>query len=80
MTTDLPSVQTAWDAQELQADEKLATFGTQLETAYAPPAIQTWEQVANAFDSQVERVTITGSDAGEALTALQQEATSIGMG
>lgn len=80
MTTDLPSVQTAWDNQALQADDKLAAFGTQLETAYAPPSIQTWEQVANALDSQVERVTITGSDAGEALVALQQEATSIGMG
>ncbi|WP_342372790.1 sugar ABC transporter substrate-binding protein [Propioniciclava soli] len=80
MTSDLPSVQSAWDDAALQSDEKLATFGAQLETAYAPPAIQTWEQVANAFDAEVERVTITGSDAAAGLSALQQEATSIGMG
>ncbi len=80
MTTNLPAVQSSWDAEVLQADEKLAKFGEQLETAYAPPSIQTWEQVANSLDSQVERVTKTGLDPAEALARVQQEATSIGMG
>ena len=80
MSTDLPSVQSAWESDELSADEQLAKFGTQLETAFAPPSIQTWEQIADTFDSQVEQVTKTGSDPAEAMAAIQQEATSIGMG
>lgn len=80
MVTGLPSVQSAWESDELSADEKLAKFGTQLQTAFAPPSIQTWEQIANTFDSKVEQVTKTGSDPAEALAAVQQEATSIGMG
>lgn len=80
MSTDLPSVQSAWESDELSADEQLAKFGTQLETAFAPPSIQTWEQIADTFDSKVEQVTKTGSDPAEAMAAIQQEATSIGMG
>lgn len=80
MSTDLPSVQSAWDDESLKSNEKLAKFGTQLETAYAPPPISTWEQVAADFDAQVERVTKTGTDPAEALATVQQEATAIGMG
>lgn len=80
LTTDLPSVQSAWEAEALSSDEKLAKFGTQLENAFAPPSISTWEQIATSFDSQVERVTKTGADPAEALATVQQEATSIGMG
>lgn len=80
LTTDLPSVQSAWDAQALAGDDKLAKFGTQLETAYAPPSIRTWEQIADVFDGQVERVTRSGADPAQALATVQQEATSIGMG
>lgn len=80
LTTDLPAVQSAWDAEELSGDQKLAKFGTQLETAYAPPSISTWEQIADSFDAQVERVTRTGADPAQALATVQQEATAIGMG
>jgi multiple sugar transport system substrate-binding protein len=80
ISTDLPSVQSAWDVEELSGNERLAKFGTQLETAYAPPSISTWEQIADVFDAQVEKVTKTGTDPAEALAAVQQEATSIGMG
>lgn len=80
MSTDLPSVTAAWDDESLQGNEKLAKFGTQLETAFAPPPVQTWEQVAASFDAQVEKVTKTGTDPAEALDIVQQEATSIGMG
>lgn len=76
----LPAVKTAWDADALKSDEKLAVFGTQLETAKAPPSITTWEQVATSLDAQVESVTKTGADPAEALKAVQQEATSIGFG
>ncbi len=80
MSTDLPSVQSAWDDEALKGNEKLAKFGTQLETAYAPPPVETWEQVAASLDAQVERVTKTGTDPAEALKTVQQEATAIGIG
>lgn len=80
LSTDLPSVMSAWDDEALKGNEKLAKFGTQLETAFAPPPIETWEQVAASFDAQVEVVTKTGTDPAEALATVQQEATSIGIG
>ena len=80
MSTDLPSVKSAWDDEALSGNEKLAKFGTQLETALAPPPVQTWEQVAASLDAQVEKVTKTGTDPAEALKTVQQEATAIGIG
>ena len=35
-STDLPSVKSAWQDPSISGDEKLATFGKQLETAQAP--------------------------------------------
>ena len=80
LSTDLPSVQSAWDDPSLTQDKKLAKFGTQLETAIAPPSIATWEQVAAKLDAQIERVTRAGADPAASLGAAQTEATSIGMG
>lgn len=80
MSTDLPSVKSAWDDGALKGNEKLAKFGTQLETAFAPPPVQTWEQVSASLDAQVEKVTKTGTDPAEALKTVQQEATAIGIG
>ncbi len=80
ISTDLPAVQSAWEDDALQADEKLAKFGTQLESAFAPPSISTWEQVADQLDGEVEKVTKTGADPAEALANVQKQATSIGMG
>lgn len=80
LTTDLPSVQSAWKDPSLTADTKLAKFGEQLKSAFAPPALGTWEQVAAKFDAAVEQVAKTGSDPAAALKTVQSEATSIGMG
>lgn len=79
-STDLPSVTSAWDDPALKSDEKLAKFGTQLETAKAPPSFATWEQVAAQFDSEMEKVTKTGADPAAALKAVQTQAESIGTG
>jgi len=79
-STDLPSVQSAWKDPALASNAKLATFGTQLKTAIAPPSYPTWEQVAAQLDSEVEKVTKTGADPDSALKAVQQQATSIGTG
>lgn len=80
MSTDLPSVQSAWDDQALKADAKLAKFGTQLKTAKAPPSFPTWEEVIKEFDTQVEQVTKTGADVAAALKSTQAKAESIGTG
>ena len=79
-STDLPSVKSAWQDPALKADSRLATFGTQLETAKAPPSFATWEQVITAFDTELEKVTKSGADPKSALASVQQQADSIGTG
>jgi multiple sugar transport system substrate-binding protein len=80
MSTDLPSVQSAWDDPSLASDDKLKVFGEQLQTAKAPPSYSTWEQVVATFDDQMEKVTKTGADPAKALQEVQQQADSIGTG
>jgi multiple sugar transport system substrate-binding protein len=80
LSTDLPSVKSAWQDPALTADTKLATFGKQLETAQAPPSFPTWEQVVTSFDTEMEKVTKTGADPAAALKTVQQQADSIGTG
>jgi multiple sugar transport system substrate-binding protein len=80
LSTDLPSVQSAWSDPALSGDAKLAAFGAQLKDAQAPPAIPTWEQVAASFDAEMEKVTKTGSDPAAALKTVQSKAESIGTG
>jgi multiple sugar transport system substrate-binding protein len=79
-STDLPSVQSAWQDPSISADKKLATFGEQLKTAQAPPSFATWEQVVAQFDTELEKVTKKGSDPGAALKSVQSQAESIGTG
>lgn len=79
-STDLPSVASAWKDPALTADAKLAKFGTQLETAMAPPSFATWEQVAATFDREMEKVAKSGADPAAALKKVQSEAESIGTG
>ena len=79
-STDLPSVKSAWTDPALTADENLAVFGKQLEDAKAPPATATWEQVAAAFDTEMEKVMKSGLDPAAALKAVQAKADSIGTG
>ena len=77
---DLPSVQSAWDASPLADDPMLATFGEQLDNAEAPPAVPTWEQVATAIDSDIEKAVRGEVDPAEAVANMQQQASSIGTG
>ncbi|MDO5740138.1 MAG: sugar ABC transporter substrate-binding protein [Ornithinimicrobium sp.] len=80
MTTDLPSVQSAWEDQSLTKDEKLTKFGEALKTAQAPPSFPSWEEVATSFDGEIEKVAKSGLSAEEALKAAQAKADSIGTG
>ncbi len=80
ISTDLPSVKSAWQDPALASDDKLAVFGKQLETAQAPPSFPTWEQVVSSFDTEMEKVTKTGADPAAALKTVQSQAESIGTG
>jgi multiple sugar transport system substrate-binding protein len=78
---DLPSVQSAWEDPALADDELLSVFGDQLSDAKAPPAIATWEQVADqAIDTQVEQVTVGEVTPEDGCATMQSEAESIGTG
>jgi multiple sugar transport system substrate-binding protein len=80
LSTDLPAVKAAWDDPSLASDQLLATFGKQLESAKAPPAIVNWEQVATAFDTEIEKLTKAGQSPADTAKAIQTQATSIGTG
>ena len=77
---DLPSVQAAWDDPALADDERLAKFGEQLQDAKSPPAIPTWEQIANVIDSQLEEAIRADVATADAVAAMQQESEAIGTG
>jgi multiple sugar transport system substrate-binding protein len=77
---DLPAVQKAWSNPALAGNAELSLFGGQLTSAKSPPAIVTWEQVADAFDTEVEKLTKAGADPGGSAAAIQQKASSIGTG
>lgn len=76
----LPSVKSAWEDPALADDEKLAKFGTALETAQAPPSFPTWEQVVSSLDGELEKVAKSGLDPAEALAKAQAAADSAGTG
>jgi multiple sugar transport system substrate-binding protein len=80
LSTDLPSVKSAWTDPSLTADAKLAVFGKQLEDAKAPPATVTWEEAAAEFDKSMEQVCKQGLDPATALKSVQSKADSIGTG
>jgi len=77
---DLPSVPAAWETGALATDPQLKVFGTQLETAVAPPSIPNWEQIATVIDTELEKVTRSGLDPQEAATSIQKQAEAIGTG
>jgi multiple sugar transport system substrate-binding protein len=78
--TVLPAVQAAWDDPKLSGDPNVAVFGQQLEDTQAPPPVQTWSEIANAINEQLEQVTVGSASAADGAAAMQQQATSIGTG
>ena len=77
---DLPAVQAAWDTGELAEDPHLQVFGEQLDHAQSPPSVPSWEQVAAAIDSVIERAALGKIAADEAVAEMQSQASSIGTG
>lgn len=78
-TGDLPAAQSAWDEPAIADDESLVTFGTQLETAKAPPVTTSWVQVAAKGDQALEMLRRGDGDVAAALATLQSEADAIGL-
>jgi multiple sugar transport system substrate-binding protein len=80
LSADLPAVKSAWDDPSISSDPLLPVFGKQLEDAKAPPAIVNWEQVATAFDTEVEKMAKAGQSPADTAKAIQTKASSIGTG
>ncbi len=76
----LPSVASAWDDPAIADDEYLGVFAEQLESAKAPPAIPTWEEVASVIDTELEKLTKAGTDPQQTATTIQERAAAIGTG
>lgn len=80
IVTAMPSLQTAWEDEKVASNEKFETFNVQLETAFAPPTVATWEQVAARLDAQIEQVCKQDLPPADALATVQSEAQGIGTG
>ncbi|GAA4523986.1 extracellular solute-binding protein [Brachybacterium paraconglomeratum] len=76
----MPGLQSAWEDETVTSNEKFEAFHTQLQTAFAPPTIATWEQVAAKFDAQIEQVCKQDLAPATALETTQSDAQSIGTG
>ncbi|WP_329234518.1 extracellular solute-binding protein [Streptomyces canus] len=79
-TGSLPATPGAWDEAKLSDDEAMQAFAEQLKVSKAPPAITTWQQVADAIDSELERLSLSKATVAQAQQDLQSKATSIGTG
>lgn len=79
-STDLPSVQAAFEDPIFADDPYLSVFAEQLGDSKSPPAIATWAQVSAVIDQQLEAVTRGDTTVEDALASLQQQAESIGTG
>lgn len=80
ISTDLPSVQEAFEDPTFSGDPYLSVFAEQLNDSKAPPAIPTWAQVSAVIDQELEKVTRGDQTVEAALEAIQQQAESIGTG
>ena len=80
ISTDLPSVQSAFEDPIFADDPYLSVFAEQLGDSKAPPAIATWAQVSAVIDQQLEAVTRGETSVEDALASLQSQAESIGTG
>ncbi|MDQ0835997.1 multiple sugar transport system substrate-binding protein [Streptomyces achromogenes] len=77
---NLPAVASAWYEAEQGDDPRLAPFHTQLQATGAPPAITTWQQIADLIDSELEKLADGKATITQTQQTLQAKATSIGPG
>lgn len=77
---DLPAQQSAWEADALTSDPKVAVFGEQLKSVRIAPTLPQWTQVSAAADTQIEQVLRGGKAVEDALAELQSTADALGTG
>ncbi|MGP3986891.1 hypothetical protein [Streptomyces sp. 3N207] len=58
----------------------MRAFAEQLKVSKAPPAISTWQQVATAIESELEKLALGKATVAQVQQTLQSKATSIGTG
>lgn len=80
ISTDLPSVQEAFEDPTFAEDPYLRVFAEQLDDSKAPPAIPTWAQVGAVIDQELEKVTRGDQTVEAALESIQRQAEAIGTG
>ncbi len=80
LSTDLPAVKSAWQDPSIANDPLLPVFGKQMEDAKAPPSIVNWEQVAAAFDTEIEKMVKANQSPADTAKAIQTKASQIGPG
>ncbi|BDV31522.1 sugar ABC transporter substrate-binding protein [Microbacterium terricola] len=80
ISTDLPSVESAFEDPVFADDPYTSVFGEQLSDAKAPPAIPTWAQISAIIDQEIEQVTRGDKSVDDALASIQQQAEAIGTG
>jgi multiple sugar transport system substrate-binding protein len=73
-------VKSAWQTGDLGDDQQLQVFGQQLDSALAPPAVPSWEQVASVIDGDVEKAVKGSMPTADAVADMQKQAKSIGTG
>ncbi|WP_329324682.1 extracellular solute-binding protein [Streptomyces luteogriseus] len=77
---NLPAAVQSWSEGKLGQNPKMAAFESQLKVTKAPPAVTTWQQMADAIDSELEKLAYGKTTVLQAQLALQSKATSIGTG
>jgi multiple sugar transport system substrate-binding protein len=77
---NLPAAVQSWSQGALSQNSKMAAFETQLKVTKAPPAITTWQQIADAVDSELEKLAYGKATVDQVQKTLQSRATSIGTG
>ncbi|MDX3224613.1 extracellular solute-binding protein [Streptomyces sp. ME19-01-6] len=77
---NLPAAVQSWSERGLGENPKMAAFETQLKVTKAPPAITTWQQIADAIDGELEKLAYGKATVAQVQQNLQSKATSIGTG
>ena len=73
LTRDLPAVKQSWKAKEIQTDNAINAFYTQLQTVVPTPKIAEWEQIAVKIQQHLETVIFGRSSLEEAISALNRD-------
>lgn len=79
-TGNLPAVVQSWSEGELSDNPRMDAFEAQLKVTKAPPAITTWQQIADTIDGELEKLAYGKATVAETQKTLQSKATSIGTG